>query len=403
MCQGIPEKSSKAADDGTRTHFVLESYLKKRKPLLKGLSYDCPKTGRFHLDTDRMERVQFAIDYIESREAELGSTVQTEPERWLDSTPALGRDDMSGTTDVIITNGVILEVIDYKDGMSPVSAVNNEQMEIYGVCALHEMINVMGLKIEQVRLTVIQPKLRFNGEDGISIWDVSAQELLAKIEVIKAEAFATDDPDSRLVSGEKQCKWCPAKGGCLKVNNHVMEAIGVGFQSVDIAADITNVNPEKVSNERLKEMITALPLLRQLAEVVEMEALRRFETGNLVEGLKAVRGRGSKTWARDNDEIIDRLGKMKIPKDLRTKSQPITPTQTINLKWTNRKGEECTLTDRQKKILMDDYISVNEGKLKVVSENAPGKAVIIDVVGAFENIETKKQKEIETEIPDWMK
>jgi hypothetical protein len=408
MCEGIPEKSGKAAKDGTKTHYVLEYHLKNPdQNLIAGMSYDCPKEGRFHLEADRLERVQVALDYINKRKGELGEAVEVGAERWFDSTPAFGRSDLSGTSDIIITDGTVLEVIDYKDGMNRVVAENNEQMEIYGVCALFEMLG-KGIPIQQVRLTVIQPKLVFNQLNPISTWDITADEMMARRETILNQAAMTDMPDAPLMAGEKQCKYCLAKGGCIEVNNKVAEGLGVNFQAVDVPAQVATIHPETVTNERLAEMMAVLPLMKQLTEVIESEALKRFKAGNPIDGFKLVKGRGSKTWSKEKDEVIARLKKLGIPLKRCTSDKPITATQALNIKWENTKGEEKTLTDRQKKILIEGYISVNQGSPKVVSINDPGDPIHIDVQETFEpvkteNVETAVETQPVIELPDWLK
>ncbi len=407
MSEGIPNKSGKAAIDGTKTHFVLEQALLEGKDPVTGMSYDVPEIGRFHLEEDRRERVQFTLDYVKQRVEELGgaSKVTVSAETYLDNSQIFGRDDLNGTADIIIESDTVLEVVDLKDGMTPVEAVGNKQAELYALGALFSAAD----SIKDVRITIIQPKMRFQGQTGISVWDVTAEYVGSLVNVISAEADACDDPEAPCVPGEVQCKWCLAKGGCTAVHNKVTEAIGVNFQAVDIPKEVATINPEVVSNEKLSDMMQAVPLLRQLIDVVEIEALRRFETGNPVQGLKVVGGRGSKTWAKTDEEVLNKLTRLKIPKDKRTSSKPITATQALKIKWTNSKGEELALTERQIKTLSEDYISFNEGKLKVVSENAPGKAIELMPPDAFKPVnpepEVKPELEVkpEIEIPDWMK
>jgi hypothetical protein len=401
MCEGIPSKAGKAAIDGTKTHFVLELCILGVKAPVTGELYTHPELGPFVLEEDRRERVQFTLDYIAKRVETLGGAqaVKVTAETYFNNSELFGRDDLNGTADVILESADFLEVIDLKDGMSPVSAVNNKQAELYTVGALFMAADT----VQNVRMTIVQPKMRFNGESGISIWDVDAAYIGSLVKIIGDEADATDDPEAPCVSGEEQCKWCPAKGGCYAVHNAVTAAIGVSFQAVDIPKEVATINPEVVDDEKLRDMVQALPLLRQLADVVEIEALRRFELGQAVPGLKVIRGRGSKTWAKTDEEVIKKLTSLKIPKDKRTSSKPITSTQTLKIKWTNSKGEECALTPRQIKVLTDDYISLNEGKLKVVSENAPGKPVVMVIPDAFKPVIAETETVAEIEIPEWMK
>jgi hypothetical protein len=57
----------------------------------------------------------------------------------------------------------------------------------------------------------------------------------------------------------------------------------------------------------LSYRVEAAPLIRQMLEGAEEEALRRFEAGMPVAGLKAVNGRGSRAWAFPEEEMADKL------------------------------------------------------------------------------------------------
>ena len=82
-----------------------------------------------------------------------------------------------------------------------------------------------------------------------------------------------------------------------------------------------------MSDEELREIIEAAPLIRQMLAGAEEEALRRFEAGMPVAGLKAVNGRGSRAWAFPEEEMADKLKRMGIPKDVLWKTTLISPAQ----------------------------------------------------------------------------
>ena len=54
-------------------------------------------------------------------------------EERVDPAYLVGRDDMSGTVDVQLIGSTGIEIIDYKDGINPVEAKDNEQMEQYAL------------------------------------------------------------------------------------------------------------------------------------------------------------------------------------------------------------------------------------------------------------------------------
>ena len=174
-------------------------------------------------------------------------------------------------------------------------------------------------------MTIVQPKARELGATGISTHYTTVAELLGKVEQIKAEAAATDDPDAPLVPGDKQCKYCPAAGGCRARADQSFASLGVSFDQLSQKA--ADKQPNQMSDEELREIIEAAPLIRQMLAGAEEEALRRFEAGMPVAGLKAVNGRGSRAWAFPEEEMADKLKRMGIPKDVLWKTTLISPAQ----------------------------------------------------------------------------
>ncbi len=278
MEAGYPDKSSKAADDGTMTHFLLEKWLKDGKPPIIGMEYMTDTPLRFRHDEDRHERLQFVTNYIYDRitemDEEFGGETTLKTETFIESTFAFSRDDMGGTVDVQLINGDFLEIIDLKDGMNPVPAEDNKQLTIYAINSIFELMG-QGRSVQRVRITIAQPKLRFQGEPGIDSWDTTAEYLLSLIDGYRAAAKATEEPDAPLVPGEKQCKYCKHRGACSALNNYVLESSGISFENLnDLPAQVVAVEEqEHISNERLRDVILAAPLMRSMLDHLEAEAL----------------------------------------------------------------------------------------------------------------------------------
>jgi hypothetical protein len=128
----------------------------------------------------------------------------------------------------------------------------------------------------------------------------------------------------------------------------------------------------QMSDEELREIIEAAPLIRQMLAGAEEEALRRFEAGMPIAGLKAVNGRGSRSWAFPDEEMADRLKRMGIPKDVVWKTSLISPAQVEKAVWEKTKaGEKVSvqLSPRQLKTLETEYIKKSAGKLTIVPES----------------------------------
>ena len=387
-------QSGPAAIDGTHSHTLLETCLNMR---LKSADAFVGETlsdedGSFKVDQDRADRVNYALSYIWKRFDEL-TTEEYLPEiiaeQKVNPGTYMGRNDCKGTCDVQIKTPHYIEIIDYKDGMVPVSAEENPQLMLYAVGA------IMGDKryeslIFRVQMTIIQPKLTLKGMDSLSSWIVDSQTLGEKADDLKLAAQATDDPNAPFVPGD-HCKYC-RHTACAARANVAMEKSGISFNSL-VTNDLPTAEPVSLTDEQIKNIIEAAPMIKQMIETAEAEALRRFEEGKQIDGLKLVHGRGSRSWAYDDLEMEAKLKKMGIPKTSAYVTKLVSPAGISKLKWQTRKGEVKSLSDRQIKTLEKDYVKKSEGKLTVVTESDHRKGITLNVAPMFQPVQ---------DIPDWL-
>lgn len=397
-----PDDSNEAGDDGTHTHTLLERCLVTEVPARTyvGMPFN-DHAGEFVVDVARAERVQVALDYIEERRTLYGyCTIGGELR--VDPAPIVGVSGLGGTCDVSIVAPLArtLEVIDYKDGMNPVSASDNPQLELY---ALGKMAGFFGAyPFDRVRMTIIQPKLAMKGLPPISGVEVPVQALLDRAPFYAAAARATEAPDAPLVPGESQCRYCRAKGGCSALAAQTLGSIGTMFGPVamsplipdaapvtpmDMATNVANKEPTTLSNEKIREVIEAAPLLRKFVEAVEEEALRRLKSGTSIPGLKLVYGRGSRQWALPEEEMAKKLTAMGIPKSSVYETKLISPAKAEKVTWTKRDGTQKQLTERQLKLMDKEYVSKLSGKLTVVSASDDRPAVELNAAPLFKAVE----------------
>ena len=386
-----PDTSGAAAIDGTHSHTLLENSLDNdRDPMSYVGETLVDHEGEFVVDKDRAQRVAMAYAHVQHRVKELNALMVVSESR-VDPANLLDRDDCSGTVDVQIHTPTHVDVIDYKDGMGVVDAKDNQQLELYGLGVLAENPH-----LKSIRMTIIQPKLAQRGMKAITSYDMLAIDLLKRVDMYKAAAAATDNPDAPLVPGESQCKFCKAKGSCSALASNVMESLNM-FPSIDIAQQAADKNPNELSDQQIREIVESAPLVRQLLEAVEAEALRRFEAGVTISGLKAVYGRGTRSWSLPEDEMADKLAKMGIPKTAIFETKLITPAKAEKLTWEKRDGEKKRLSDRQLKTLETEYIKKSQGELTIVPESDHRTAVILDAAPLFGAVNS------EPDLPAWLK
>lgn len=388
--------SGPAAIDGTHSHTLLEMCINMRMRNADAFVGDTltDDDGSFKVDQDRADRVNYALNYIWGRFDEL-TTEHVLPEiiaeQKVNPGTYMGRDDCKGTCDVQIKTPDYLEIIDYKDGMVPVSAEENPQLILYAVGAIMEDKRYENL-IFRVQMTIIQPKLALKGMEPISTWIVDSQTLGEKADDLKLAAQATDDPDAPFVPGD-HCKYC-RHTACAARANVAMEKSGISFANL-VSNDLPTAEPVSLTDEQIKNIIEAAPMIKQMIETAEAEALRRFEEGKQIDGLKLVHGRGTRSWAYPDDEMEAKLKKMGVPKAAVYVTKLVSPAQATKLKWENRKGETKTLSERQIKTLEQDYIKKSEGKLTVVTESDHRKGITLKTESLFQPVQ-------EDGLPDWL-
>jgi hypothetical protein len=398
--------SGPAAADGTHSHTLLEHCINTflSDPMEQVGETFTDHEGTFVVDADRAARVKVAVNYI--RERSMNGLFQVYSEQKVDPEHLLGRSDLSGTVDCQIYGPGFVELIDYKDGMGVVTAEGNMQLEqyAYGVLAGYKLPVNGAYPIDRVKMTIIQPKLALRGMKPITSHEVSVRDLMANMGTIISQAAATDAPDAPLVPGESQCKFCRAKGSCSALANNVMKEVGIMFQPVvtetlDVAQQSADKDPSTMDDAQIRQIMEAAPLMRQLLEAVEKEALRRLESGGSIPGLKLVNGRGSRAWALPEEEMAEKLVKMGIPKSAIYETKLVTPAKAEKLTWEKKDGTKVTLTERQLKRMDQEYVSKLAGKLTVVPESDGRPAVIMNAAPLFSAVEAAPAAE---SLPSWL-
>jgi len=402
-------KSSSSATDGTHSHTLLEHCIKHHGDIADPHIFVgmilADEDGSFAVDKDRADRVQMAVDYIRQRLQILGEGAKVYAERKVDPQKLVHRDDMGGTVDVTIICGNYLEIVDYKDGMNEVVAVNNPQLEQYvaGVLAESMTPGEQGLPptipYHFIAMTIVQPKAGIKGGIPITTSIMTLEEFMPTIKTLIAEAAATDDPNAPFVPGEKQCQYCDHNGNCAAATTYALQKSGIKFENLEVARDAAKADPLTMDDKQLREIVESAPLLRKMLTVVEEEALRRLQSGHAIEGLKLVRGNGSRSWSVETPVLTKKLKAMGVPlSSLYTKTF-ISPAQAEKLSWEGKDGTHASLTVEQKNILNTELISRSPGAITVVPEADKRPSVSVESMeGKFPD----QTKPAEPALPDWM-
>lgn len=376
--QNYPDSSGEAAIDGTGSHLLLELCLASDvtiKPAsyylmqIIGIGHEDEPTG-WLVDSERVKRVQTAVDYVVARSKEIECNGTMYVEQRANIGDYFGRDDWYGTVDIVLVGKDTLEIIDYKDGQMYVSEKNNPQLIAYAAGTLAPYIHdeVTGeldfskCKFKKVRMTIVQPKTN----NPIRFVEMSPVELWEDAKHLAECAKLTDDPDAYLDQGD-WCTWCKhgRAGNCTEKTKAATEGItamstvpGDTTSLIDLLSS-GQVAPGTMDDGQISKILDAAPLIRKMLEQIEDEAMKRIEGGSNVPGYGIGKGRSSKKWIDDEETVFKKLKGMRVKKAECYPEKLISPAQALKL--------EC-LTDRQRQNV-EKMIESVPGKPKVVKSN----------------------------------
>lgn len=361
LSRGIPNRTSKYADEGTAAHEIAANYLKtKRWP--------------DNLDADTKEAVSVYTDMIAEALKEAPANFSSSKRMWVEQKFAMTQihPKLFGTADCVIydSDTKLLHVIDYKHGSGTVVEVvedgkPNYQLTYYALGAAFSL----NLPVADVEIVIVQPRcphadgpvrrLRFS---GIYLLEFAAE--LADF------AKATEDPNAPLKSGS-HCKFCPASGICTEIHKNALTVAKNEFSPA------FSYDPDKLS-----EVLSWLPVLDSWIESVREFAYREAQHGRVPPGWKLVQKRATRKW-RDENETLDALDFLVIQgEDIFTEPKLKSPAQI-----------EKILKDKD---LINSLTVAESSGLTLAPESDRRQAVRLDAKSEFDVV-TAKTEGVENE------
>jgi Protein of unknown function (DUF2800). len=311
--EGIPDRRSEYADEGTAAHEIAELRLRRR--LLP-----CNRAKRKELD-DAIEAFKASNKFYDA-EMETAVTFYCEivEERFM-AAKARSKDgivlfeerldfsewvpDGYGTGDVVLIADGVMEIIDLKYGKGvPVSATGNPQIRLYALGALAGYGYLYDIR--EVHMTIVQPRL-----DNISTDIMAVDELLEWAESVvrpAAELAFTGKGDFK--AGD-HCRWCKVKATCRARANENMKALQYEFQ-----------DPALLTIDEIGQILHIADQLAAWAKDVQEYALDQAVRGTRFPGWKLVEGRSNRRIT-DEEEAVKRLGSAGITQFMRTSLLPL--------------------------------------------------------------------------------
>ena len=207
------------------------------------------------------------------------------------SVPLWYEPEHRGTVDFFAVDGRDLVVVDFKSGREPVPAERNPQVTIYAIALYEELKGE--IDVDGVVIGIMQPI----EQREPSFWRFTTDELYAFKREITAAAIEARQPlvEGRLVPGEKQCKYCPAKAVCPAIERQMRADFNTG-------GDL-----ETVSDDRLFAVLENVKVYRAWLDGIE-DHVREMDTDTLMRrGWKLIQGARRFNWAAEEDEVAGYL------------------------------------------------------------------------------------------------
>ena len=368
MESGLPDTSSKFADEGTAAHelaaWALEAGNDAAAYIGRIIATD---DHEFVVDDDMAANVQIYLDNVRS----YVQGGQLMIEQRVDFSHVVNVPDQGGTSDAIIitADGTEIQVHDLKYGRGVrVDAQDNEQLKLYALGALNEYGMVGDFKT--VRMVIHQPRLNHLSEAVCTVEEIeqfanhAGERAFIAIQVLNHK----DEAALHLEPGEKQCQWCKAKATCPKLAAHVEESVGADFGHLTS----TGADVDKLINNGvpLSDKMAAVDLIEDWCKAVRAEVERRLFDGVAVPGYKLVEGkRGNRKWAKPAD-VEATLKSMRLKVEEMYDFTLISPTSAEKL------AKVGTIGKRQWPRLQE-LITQSEGKPSVAPESDKRQALVL--------------------------
>lgn len=268
LSEGMPEKSSAFAEEGTKAHGVAETLLRGEHP------------GA--VDGAMLDAVLVYVNHVQT----LGGKLHIEQR-------VAVNEQVYGTADAVVwlENERHLHVVDYKHGAGvAVEIHDNLQLKIYALATLL----TFKYPATQVTATIVQPRcphadgpIRSITFDVVDLLDFHAdlEDAVVAVAFANGERGITDWAERYLEPSEKGCRWCLAAPKCPALKNKAQDmakqvfAPGLPYDPLELA-----------------KTLDFLPILEGWVKNVREFAYGEAEKGREIPQWKLVEKRATRKW-----------------------------------------------------------------------------------------------------------
>jgi len=303
--EGLPDRSSDAADEGTAAHALAEHKLRRALKLRSRRPASQYQDDAMEDHTDSY--VAFALELLRqaqeaSRDAQCFIEQKVDCSRWVP--------ECSGTADFLLIADGTLHLLDLKYGTGVVVAAEaNPQLMIYALGAL-DMFDCL-YDIDRVCLTIYQPR-----RENISTWETPVMNLRDwGEEYLKPRAQTAYKGEGDLCPGE-HCQFCKVKVRCRARADMALEAAKRDFALPPVLTD--------------DEVTALLPVVGEIEKwakaMLEYATAMARDHGKQWPGYKLVAGR-SPGRVFTNPPLVEDIAKAAGWTDIYTTPELLSPAQ----------------------------------------------------------------------------
>ncbi|HGB2195322.1 TPA: DUF2800 domain-containing protein [Salmonella enterica subsp. enterica serovar Havana] len=395
-----PDKETSFALEGTAAHALAEKVLRNRQShpeyyagcnaaMFLGsypLAAHPDDTTGPQVDDEMVEAVSRYVDTVWT----LAQGNELMVEQRVDFSHVVGVENSFGTADAIIIAGNELQIHDLKYGRGVrVDAENNEQLQLYALGALEQFGIVYDF--ETVRLFIHQPRLNHLSEWVLTVEELrafgeqvqeAAADTIVMLNIADCEGVETLPPEN-FTPGEKQCRFCKAKGGLCaaeaqaRLNDVAGDFVDltqpVGEQLADAAKRVP-----LLTNEQLADIYSQVGLIEAFCKAVCDRVNAELNAGHPVPGFKLVTGKqGNRAWS--DEEAARAL----LKDQFRYKVEEVFDLKLISPTKAEKLIKKASPRRWTK---VEALITRPEGKPTVAPESDPRPALSINPVNDFDDV-----------------
>lgn len=395
-----PDKETSFALEGTAAHALGEKVLRNRQghpehyagcnvAMFLGsypLAEHSDDTSGPQVDEEMVEAVGRYVDTVWA----LSQGNELLVEQRVDFSHIVGVEESFGTADGVIIAGNELQIHDLKYGKGVrVDAEQNEQLQLYALGALEQFS--MLYDFETVRLFIHQPRLNHVSEWALTVEELQtfgerAQEAAASVIVMfniaDCEGVETL-PLENFTPGEKQCRFCKAKGGlCTAEAQARLNDVKDDF--VDLTQPVGEQLTEAVKRvplltaEQLADIYSQVGLIESFCKAVCDRVNSELNAGHPVPGFKLVTGKqGNRAWS--DEEAARAL----LKDQFRYKTEEVFDLKLISPTKAEKLIKKASPRRWTK---VEALITRADGKPTVAPESDPRPALNINPVNDFDDV-----------------